>query len=299
MPVYLQLMATLLALLAAAGGAGASGQTVREEPMEVVVASRAMAPGELLVFTVRVKGTPDHVTVDLFGRRATAFALPDGRWRALVGIDLDQEPGAYVATVEGHLASGTLRVPRRILVRSKAFATRTLKVSPEFVNPPSSQRDRIARDSAFLKQVFASSAPARLWTRSFVRPVPDPANSRFGTRSIFNGERRNPHAGADFASPLGRPVRAPNGGRVVGARDLFFAGNVVIIDHGLDVFSLLAHLSRIDVAEGDDVIAGETVGLVGATGRVTGPHLHWSLTVAGARVDPISLLVLLGEEGRR
>jgi murein DD-endopeptidase MepM/ murein hydrolase activator NlpD len=189
-----------------------------------------------------------------------------------------------------------LRATRPIVVKPKTFGTRTLQVSPDFVNPPGAQRDRIERDGAFLKEVFKSSAPARLWTRSFIRPVPDPANSRFGTRSIFNGERRNPHAGADFASPLGRPVRAPNAGRIVAARDLFFPGNVVIIDHGLGVFSLLAHLSRIDVAEGGDVAAGETIGLVGATGRVTGPHLHWSLTVAGARVDPVSLLVLLGEK---
>ena len=123
----------------------------------------------------------------------------------------------------------------------------------------------------------------------------DPANSRFGTRSIFNGERRNPHAGADFASPLGRPVKAPNGGNVVAARELFYTGNVVIIDHGLGVFSMLAHLSRIDVKEGDEVKAGDVIGLVGATGRVTGPHLHWALTVSGARVDPVSALTVLGE----
>ena len=163
------------------------------------------------------------------------------------------------------------------------------------MNPPPSETERIARDSAFLRTIFAASAPTRLWTRSFTSPVPDPANSRFGTRSIFNGERRNPHGGADFASPLGRPVRAPSAGRVVAARELFFTGNVVIIDHGLGLFSLLAHLSRIDVEEGAAVKAGQVVGLVGATGRVTGPHLHWALTVAGARVDPVSALVLLGD----
>jgi murein DD-endopeptidase MepM/ murein hydrolase activator NlpD len=235
------------------------------------------------------------VEVTLFGRRAAAFPLPDGRWRALVGIDLDQKPGAYKATVDATFASGVVHASEAVVVKPKTFATRTLTVSPDFVNPPASQLARIERDSAFLKEIFAASAEHRLWNRSFLAPVPDPANSRFGTRSIFNGERRNPHGGADFASPLGRPVKAPNGGKVVGARELFYTGNVVIIDHGLGMFSLLAHLSRIDVKEGDDVTAGELVGLVGATGRVTGPHLHWALTISGARVDPVSALALLGD----
>ena len=263
--------------------------------IETAVAARSLQPGELIVFTSAISGTASQVEVTLFGRRAVAFPLADGRWRALVGIDLDQKPGPYTATIQATLPGGVIHETKAIVVKPKTFATRTLTVSPDFVNPPASQLERIARDSALLKEVFASSADHRLWNRSFVAPVPDPANSRFGTRSVFNGERRNPHAGADFASPLGRPVKAPNGGKVVVARELFYTGNVVIIDHGLGVFSMLAHLSRIDVKEGDDVKAGDVIGLVGATGRVTGPHLHWALTVSGARVDPVSALAVLGE----
>ena len=281
-------------LLFLPGRVPAQGQAAAA-PIPIAVAARSMQPGELIVFTVGAAGDPAGVTVDLFGRRTTAFPLADGRWRAVVGIDLDQQPGPYAATIEVQLPGSRSRRTRAVVVKPKVFATRTLTVSPDFVNPPAAQQERIAADSAFLQQIFAASAATRLWTRSFTRPVPDPANSRFGTRSIFNGERRNPHGGADFASPLGRPVKAPNGGRVVAARELFFTGNVVIVDHGLGMFSLLAHLSRIDVKEGDAVQAGQVVGLVGATGRVTGPHLHWALTVAGARVDPLSALVLLGD----
>jgi murein DD-endopeptidase MepM/ murein hydrolase activator NlpD len=292
----------LLPMCLAAAGGQAPRAGLAAAAIDVAVASRAMQPGELVVFTMRVvgqtspvHGEPPALDVDLFGRRAEAFPLGDGAWRALVGIDLDQKPGPYVATVEARLPLGTTHITRPIVVKPKVFPTRTLSVSPDFVNPPVSERQRIERDSAFLRAIFAASASKRLWTQPFTRPVPDPANSRFGTRSIFNGERRSPHAGADFASPLGRPVEAPAGGRVVAARELFFPGNVVIIDHGLGMFSMLAHLSRIDVKEGDDVKAGEIVGLVGATGRVTGPHLHWSLTVSGARVDPVSALALLGD----
>jgi murein DD-endopeptidase MepM/ murein hydrolase activator NlpD len=265
-------------------------------PIDLAVASRAMQPGELIVFTMKVEGDPTEVGVTLFGRHAAAFRLDDGRWRVLVGIDLDQKPGTYTASIESY-GDSSVTLARTILVKPKAFPTRTLTVPPDFVNPPASQQQRIERDSAFLKQIFAASPPKRLWTGPFTPPVPDPANSRFGTRSVFNGEPRNPHGGADFASPLGRPVKAPNAGHVVAARELFFTGNVVVIDHGLGMFSLLAHLSRIDVKEGDEVTAGDLVGLVGATGRVTGPHLHWALTLAGARVDPVSALVLLGESG--
>jgi murein DD-endopeptidase MepM/ murein hydrolase activator NlpD len=124
--------------------------------------------------------------------------------------------------------------------------------------------------------------------------VPQPANSRFGTRSIFNGKPRNAHGGADFLSPAGTPIHAPNAGRVVIARDLYFSGNTVVIDHGLGLFSMLAHLSAIDVREGQMVGADQILGRVGATGRVTGPHLHWAVRANGARVDPLSLLALLG-----
>jgi murein DD-endopeptidase MepM/ murein hydrolase activator NlpD len=111
---------------------------------------------------------------------------------------------------------------------------------------------------------------------------------------VFNGQSRGSHSGADFLSPAGTPVKAPNAGRVVLARDLYYTGNTVIIDHGLGLFSLLAHLSQIDVKAGDTVAAGDVIGKVGATGRVTGPHLHWTVRDNNARVDPLSLLYVLG-----
>jgi murein DD-endopeptidase MepM/ murein hydrolase activator NlpD len=153
---------------------------------------------------------------------------------------------------------------------------------------------RIDREAADLQRLWNAPAPQRLWSGPFARPVPGRATSIFGTRSIFNGKPRSPHGGADFLSPAGTPIRAPNGGRIVLARDLYFSGNTVVIDHGLGLFSLLAHLSVIDVHEGDIVVTDAVVGRVGATGRVTGPHLHWAVRASGARVDPLSLLALLG-----
>lgn len=128
-----------------------------------------------------------------------------------------------------------------------------------------------------------------------MRPVPQPTNSAFGTRSIFNGQPRGAHGGADFLSPAGTPIKAPNAGRVVLAKSLYYSGGTVIIDHGLGVFSFLCHMSKINAAVGDMVEPGTIVGLVGATGRVTGAHLHYTLRVGNARVDPLALFALLGK----
>jgi murein DD-endopeptidase MepM/ murein hydrolase activator NlpD len=266
-----------------------------EEPfVRVGVAARSIRPGELVVLTLTMNAEPSTVVVRAFDRVMPAYAVGAGTWQALVGIDLEREPGAYAVDVEARVGAAIVRGRETLVVRRRTFATRRLRVDPDFVNPPGAVLDRIASEAAFVRDVSEHSAGERIWSAPFLRPVPDQANSRFGTKSILNGEPRRPHGGTDFLSATGTPVHAPNAGRVAGARELFFTGNTVIIDHGLGVVSLLAHLSSMDVREGETVSAGQVVGRVGATGRVTGPHLHWALTVAGARVDPLSALALLG-----
>ena len=261
--------------------------------LEIATDARALQPGELMVVTVKTTEPVSEVRIRLFNQSIRAFLNGD-TWEGLIGIDLDQKPGAYSLTVEARVNGKAVTSARPLVIRAKAFPTRTLRVAPDFVNPPPAVQERIAGDTALINAAYANSARERLWTEPFVRPVPQPTNSAFGTRSVFNGEARSPHAGTDFLSGAGTPVMAPNAGRVVVARDIFFSGNTVIIDHGLGLFSMLAHLSRIDVHEGDTIAVGRVVGLVGATGRVTGPHLHWALRVNGARVDALSALQLLG-----
>jgi len=130
----------------------------------------------------------------------------------------------------------------------------------------------------------------RLWRGRFDAPVPGVASSSYGRLTVLNGEPSGRHQGTDFRAAVGTPVHAPNAGRVVLAKDLYFAGNTVILDHGLGVFSLVAHLSRIDVAVGDRVSRGHVLGQSGATGRVTGPHLHWAVRFGETSVDPLSLV---------
>jgi len=262
------------------------------EPLRVSAASRSLQPGELVVLAISGVERSDRVGVTAFGRSIAAYAAGDGAWRVLVGIDLDVKPGRYPVRIEA--GSPPRHATYTLAVRPRTFRTRRLTVDEAFVTPPASEEARIAREARLLQSVWESPPGERLWTGPFLRPVPHEANSAFGTRSIFNGKPRTPHGGADFLSPAGTPVRAPNAGRVVVARTLYFSGNTVVIDHGVGVFSMLAHLSAIDVHEGETVEPGRVVGTVGATGRVTGPHLHWAVRAGGARVDPLGLLALLG-----
>lgn len=276
----------LVAHAAAAHGAGGA--------IEIAARSRSLQPGELVVLTIAVPAPQPLIHVRAFDRDIAAFADGERTWRALVGIDLDVKPGTYPVTVD--VGAGQ-RATYDLVVRRRIFPTRRLTVDDAFVNPPAAVRDRIDREAKNLDAIWSAPAGKRLWSGPFVRPVPQAANGRFGTRSIFNGVPRSRHGGADFMSPSGTPIQAPNAGRVVLARDLYFSGNTVIIDHGLGLFSMLAHLSTINVREGDPVTSGETLGRVGATGRVTGPHLHWAVRAGGARVDPLAVLALLGTTG--
>jgi murein DD-endopeptidase MepM/ murein hydrolase activator NlpD len=262
--------------------------------IHVTTAARSMRPGEIVLFTITVPERTDAVRLRVFAREIAAYEVGGGVWNAIVGIDLDVVPGAYAVAIEAHGPVHTATLAHELHVGARAFPTRQLKVDEAFVNPPAAELARIDRDAAELAAVWRAPAAERLWSGPFVRPVPGPANSRFGTRSIFNGHARNPHSGGDFLSPAGTPVHAPNSGRVVVARNLYFSGNTVVIDHGLGLFSLLAHLAAIEVGTGDRLASGQIVGTVGATGRVTGPHLHWAVRASGARVDPLSLLALMG-----
>jgi murein DD-endopeptidase MepM/ murein hydrolase activator NlpD len=165
-----------------------------------------------------------------------------------------------------------------------------LKVAEQFVQLSKTNLARATKEAAETDAIFKTTTPQALWDRAFASPIPGRAGTNFGHRRVFNGEPRAPHGGADLRATTGTPIRATNRGRVVLAKNLFFTGNTVILDHGLGIYSLYAHLSRIDVARGAMVTGGQRIGLAGATGRVTGPHLHWAIRAQGARVDPFTLV---------
>jgi murein DD-endopeptidase MepM/ murein hydrolase activator NlpD len=264
-------------------------------PVAVTHTARALQPGEVAVLTIVLAQPATAIQVQAFNRAFIPFAVDPRTWKVLVGIDLDVKPGTHAVSVSATSSGAEARASHTLVVTAKTFPTRRLTVDPSFVNPPPEALERIQRDAAELERVWSAPAPERLWQDDFVRPVPDQSNSAFGSRSVFNGQARSPHAGADFSSPSGRPIAAPNRGRVALARDLYYAGNTIILDHGLGLFSQFAHLSAIKVKDGDVVTTGQVIGEVGATGRVTGPHLHWAVRLNGTRVDPLSLLAVLGK----
>jgi murein DD-endopeptidase MepM/ murein hydrolase activator NlpD len=268
--------------------------SAQESALAVTAHARATTPGEVVRLDVRSTIDLERLGVSVPWHPVIAFRTGPREWRALVGIDLDVAPGDYEAKLDGTNAGGEHFFASQTLhVEAKEFPTRNLRVAPRFVTPPSSAEARIERERALLGRLFRVNAPEPRWNEPFVVPIAGAVVSGFGVRSVFNNEPRAPHGGADFASPEGTPVVAPDAGEVVLAKDLYFTGNTVVIDHGVGLQSLFAHLSRTDVHEGEIVARGQILGAVGATGRATGPHLHWTVRLNGARVDPLSLIYAL------
>jgi murein DD-endopeptidase MepM/ murein hydrolase activator NlpD len=219
------------------------------------------------------------------------FVRVEGKWVTVIGVDLDMKPGDHTSDVRVLMQDG--RVENRevvVSVKSISYPTTELKVAEQFVQLSPANLARSAREAKEIDAIYAAVSPEIMWTRPFSIPIPGGSGRNFGHRRVFNGEPRAPHAGADLRAATGDPIHSTNRGRVALAKNLFFTGNTVIVDHGLGIYSLYAHLSRIDVKKGSIVENGQRVGLAGATGRVTGPHLHWGVRVQGARVDPFSLV---------
>ena len=214
-------------------------------------------------------------------------------WYTLTGVDVETAPGAYPLTVEATTADGKpLHASIQVPVSAAKYRTGTLTVAPNFVEPDAATQKEIAADKELKDRIFAHSADAPEWSGDFAKPVNEPATDSFGTRRTFNGKLASIHRGMDFRAPSGTPVAAANSGTVVLAQRLFYEGNCVVIDHGLGFTTIYMHLSRIDVTAGQQVRKGEHLGLSGATGRVTGPHLHFAARWEGAYLDPAGLFRL-------
>ncbi len=217
----------------------------------------------------------------------------DQAWTALVGVPLSATPGE--ASIEWHLP-GEPAHRMAHTIEPKRYAEQRLKVAPKTVDLSPDDLARCQRERSHQQTVVGtlSATPAR-WDSDPAAlrmqvPVPGARSSSFGLRRVFNGQARNPHSGMDIAAPVGTPVLTPLPGRVIDAGNYFFNGNTVWLDHGGGLLSMVCHLSAIDVAVDDTVAAGDRVGAVGATGRVTGPHLHWGVMLNRAMVDPALFL---------
>jgi murein DD-endopeptidase MepM/ murein hydrolase activator NlpD len=216
--------------------------------------------------------------------------------KALLGVDLEKAAGKYEFAVAAQLQSGErVSCVATVAVREGHFATENLTVKKQFVEPDPEQEARAEAETKRLRVIYDTVTPERLWNGPFRMPlVGEFKGGNFGKRRVLNGHPGSPHSGVDFPAPTGTPVYASQKGRVVLAEELYFSGNTVIVDHGLGIYTFYCHFSEIDAKVGDEVVAGTVIGKVGATGRVTGPHLHWGLQVQHTRVNSLELLRVLG-----
>ena len=257
--------------------------------------------GQVLVVTVKgeeqateVKGTFLSRTIPFF--REFRPGEPAG-YIGLLGIDMQDDPGTYELAVEVKQREQVKQLSFNVLVAKEKFAVEHLKVPKETVDLDEKSVARWKAEQEQVKQALAENSRLKLWHSNFVEPVNGKRTGIFGSVRIMNGKPRNPHNGEDIGAPLGADVAATNDGIVRITVDHFFSGKGVFIDHGLGFYTMYFHLSEVLVKDGDLVAAGQIIGKVGATGRATGPHLHWGVKLNGARVNPYSLLDLPFKNG--
>jgi len=237
-------------------------------------------PGGVKIIRLDVHGN-SMPYVDVDGQHA--MVIQDGAdWLAIIGIPLS----APLAPRRVVIHSNDARQEIEFIVGDKHYASQSLKVAPAQVNLSRPDLERVNRDKATIDHAMSSWTDDQPQTLRLEQPVPGVRSSSFGMRRIFNGESRNPHSGMDIAAPSGTPVKVPIAGTVIDTGNYFFNGNTVFVDHGRGLISMYCHLSAIDVQPGQRVAAGTTLGAVGMTGRATGPHLHWGLSLNRAWVDP-------------
>jgi murein DD-endopeptidase MepM/ murein hydrolase activator NlpD len=239
------------------------------------------------VARIRLGASEQPPRVSLRGERVLVLR-EGGDWVAFVGIALATKPGSKV-DVQAEHAGGRFE-QFEIGVMPKAYASQHLKVSPDKVDLSAEHLARYEREREHLAGVLRTFTDAPPATLALLQPAPGRRSSTFGLQRYFNGQARNPHAGMDIAAPAGTPVVAANSGRVIDTGDYFFQGRTIVLDHGRGFLSLYAHLSSIDANLAEVVNAGSPIGKVGATGRVTGPHLHFSVYLNAVAVDPAFFL---------
>jgi murein DD-endopeptidase MepM/ murein hydrolase activator NlpD len=236
------------------------------------------------VLLVRVTGAPSAPRGALAGRPMAFWRAGDDEWRALAALPIETAPGSMavrVQTAEAPLATD-------LTVVEPGFTHHAITVDRKFVEPPPSVKNRIAADRKAFARAFAQPFSPPLFQAGFDWPRRAPTSGRYGDQRILNGKVASVHYGLDITGPRGAPVVAANDGQVVITREAYFSGNTVVVWHGADLYTAYFHLDRITVRQGQRVRKGEALGELGATGRATGPHLHWGVKVDGLWVDPRS-----------
>ncbi len=281
----------LLCALSAQGGEGPPVDAP-ESPFPVTLSTFEPAQGEPVLVEVSPLPRADSVVMIWKGKEIPMKKDGPGRFLGLFGVDLLEKPGKAVLSLRAAGDGEAFRFDAEIVIREKDFPVQELTLPKEMAQFDKETLGRINREAQRLAKRLSRVSSPPAWSFPFLPPVAQFQPKGFGSRRVINGEPRSPHAGVDVNLPAGTPVVAIADGVVAFAGEQFFGGNSVVLDHGGSVFSIYYHLREYAVSEGQNVIRGERIGAVGASGRATGPHLHFSVRAAGGRIDPSLLFSL-------
>jgi murein DD-endopeptidase MepM/ murein hydrolase activator NlpD len=250
--------------------------------------------GSVAFITVELERVPRRVTGKWIGKDLAFFKSDSPKiWYALAGADLETQPGTYDLAVSAVMVGGrVIHSVRKVDIGAANFRSGAVDVPENFVEPDAASKKQIAADEVLKNRAFAHLIAAPQWSGDFVTPVKAKPTDSFGMTRVLNEELTSTHRGTDFPVSEGAPVVVSNSGTVVLAKELFYEGNCVIVDHGQRLFTIYMHLSKLEVKAGSKLGKGERLGLSGQTGRVTGPHLHMGVRWNGAYLDPTKLLAL-------
>jgi hypothetical protein len=287
---FLSLVSAILVLLAssvlACAAESAPFSAFSVQPPDLV-------NGSVCLLSVHVAGNPHTVSAKWMDHQLTFSPGPRGTWLALAGVPFETKPGAYDLVLEAVMEGGrTEHLTRPVTVHAAKYKTSRLTVPQKYVTPDPETLKRVEAEKEIKKAAFAHEVPALEWSGNFVAPVQSDISEAYGTNRTFNGKLATVHRGTDFRAPMGTPVHASNAGEVVLARELYYEGNCVVINHGLGFMTIYMHLSKFEVKEGDKVEKDQIIALSGGTGRVTGPHLHLAVRWSGEYLDPLRLFAL-------
>jgi murein DD-endopeptidase MepM/ murein hydrolase activator NlpD len=257
------------------------------KPIHAEISPKKISPGD--AFIIRVTGVKNGQPLCAsFGKAEISFGnCGEGCYLAIWAVDIQTKPKAYNVNV----TAGKKKIKLKLFVKQTKFPELHLSLPDEKVFPSPEDLDRAENENKKLKDIW-QNVSEKLWEGKFMPPLENEISTVFGTKRVMNEKWTSVHRGMDIRGKEGEQVRASNSGKVVLAEELFYGGNTLVLDHGRGIFSIYMHLSGFNVKSGDIVLKGDAIGLVGSSGRSTGPHLHFGIKVAGINVNPVSLMKL-------
>ncbi len=272
----------------------ASGPIAAEKDFQAKLSAKEAIDGSLLWVQIQYHGKvvpkPDAkmIKVSFEGTEYATFETETG-YESLIGVPFNTPPRESTVEIVITQTTGEEKISLPLKIKDGQYKIENLSVEGKYVEPPKKTMKRILREQKEVGAIYRVNTPKRYWKGSFKLPIESEITSPYGGKRYYNGQMRNFHAGTDLRAKVGTPIVAPEAGKVVMSQDLYFTGHTIILDHGYGMYTLYAHMSERKVKVGEEVKLGDLLGLSGATGRISGPHLHWGLIIHKNKFNPMDL----------